>query len=1032
MKFERRDYLLIFVLLSLSLFSMRKLIFSDLLIFWDWPGIGPYYGIEFNRLLNVWSFNNLGQPQGIATFFIIPYIFAYIFGNVATSNAWALMFMPVSGMSMYFLARKFTAPSASFIAALIYMFNPFVLDRFLQAHLGVLLGYSIFPVFFIVMLKCFEERNTLDRTAFYAVILGMLLAFAGGASHFLYLMPFVLLNFIIFNYLLHRKSFIKHLMLLVGILLISFILLLPFYAYVFINPPFQNTPTLINTDFLDVLSGQNNILNIIRLVEHPGPGFNAQVGYWKITYWTLPGLTAPLLAFLSLIFHEKKHRYMVIFISLLGLFSLLLSTGTTYFKETYEFLYLNFPFFYAFRESTKFLGIVALSYAFLAAIFTDYLFKYDYSKIIHNLRLRISSNGVALLVGIVIVSAHLISSQPLLLSGDLMLSETQTPYKINEKYQQAGSWVNAQEGLFRVVILPYDNYIFHTWHAVSYKPALGMDLSFLGMTHDTFEYANYMFSNLIDNRTDRIGILLNTANVKYLLIGDDIFNEQRPDAYTNKRYKISPEEIKKILNSQREFVVAKKKEGYTIYENPYFEPHIEIMTNPIIAAGDRQLLKSLSYLPDFKSNPLVFANQQPNPEDAFELSSTVVLNKNLTDLVFSLVDKRYKTNLYDLANPYETPNPLETPMIQRTWVRSDNYEYETSALFGRGAMTRGGGYAITKGNASLMKKMELDNGSYEIWVHVVRAPGRGSLVISVDRNVLELDPSFSTFTGFEWMKAGEINLDRGMHELQITSSNGESAVDQIIVVPSDVLLQKERMALDLLKNRSFIYLYEGERFLQNTYRDEDASDRQAARIGDSDSVPIEAPVDGYYTFFVRAKGTNINIGIDGTQKVILLNDTFGFYESGALYLKKGEYNAVMQGSASIDLFGIFASPGNGHLNDFLPGRKIKYELIEESPTKYILNYSAEEPVMIILKESYHPLWKAYMDGIQINSTMVNSYANGFYVDGTSGGRASIEFTLQKKIEQTAWVSIGSLGVMVLFMFMYLFRIKRRRVWLLKS
>jgi len=69
-----------------------------------------------------------------------------------------------------------------------------------------------------------------------------------------------------------------------------------------------------------------------------------------------------------------------------------------------------------------------------------------------------------------------------------------------------------------------------------------------------------------------------------------------------------------------------------------------------------------------------------------------------------------------------------------------------------------------------------------------------------------------------------------------------------------------------------------------------------------------------------------------------------------------------------------------------------------NPTKYIVDVDAKKPFTLVFSESYHPKWKAFIDGKAIPDDkhfVVNGYANGFMIDKIGKYQIILEFTPQR-------------------------------------
>ena len=84
------------------------------------------------------------------------------------------------------------------------------------------------------------------------------------------------------------------------------------------------------------------------------------------------------------------------------------------------------------------------------------------------------------------------------------------------------------------------------------------------------------------------------------------------------------------------------------------------------------------------------------------------------------------------------------------------------------------------------------------------------------------------------------------------------------------------------------------------------------------------------------------------------------------------------------------------LNHLFSGKhelKISYE--KANPCEYEVSIeNSTSPLILVLSESYHPLWKAYLDDEETPSIPVYSLVNGFYINKTGSFHLKIYFTGQ--------------------------------------
>ena len=794
---NKREFWIYFFLLALiSLVSTRYFISPDPIIFWDYNGIGKNPSLELVQFLQTWHANYLGYATPQLTSFVFLYFIAGFTGPILANNFLLVLLAPLALYCMYFLCLRITSePLPSFLAALVYSFNPYFLDRFLQAHIGVLICYALVPLVILLFSKISDTAILRYKTG-YICIAGVILGFIGGFNtSYLYIIFLLLLIYLIVFHLFPippLKKVIETVIVFIAVFGIAALFLFSYIAYIFLFNQFQGSPTVVDIDFLKILSGNNPLFNIARLVEHPGPGFYELLGYYKIQVWTLLGLVVPCFALAGIVLHKKEHGRWIVFSFILLVIGLVLATGTTYFSTLYTFLYTQIPFFYAFRESTKFLVFVSFSYSLLAGMTAAYILSPE-NNLLKILKKRsfLSTRHLATLLIFLIIFLHLGSSLPLL-TGDFSLSKVHPKYELSESYRDLGSWLDNQEGDFRVIVLPYDNYIYHTWGWVSERPQVAIDYISLGsMPFNSYQYSVYTMNQVISGTTDPVELagILNRGDVKYIIVKDAIFDEPYPESYTNKAYKVNPSRLKDRLNTI--FPVAKKFDGYTVYENPFYSPDYGGGALPVL--GNRELLK----IPAMNTS-YIFIAQQSDPDQALAMSDTLLINTEPRELPLILLNKSYKINAYDLVKPARDIPTIRNEM-QNGWVRSDTFEFENPFLFRNGSITYGPGYAITEGKADITTPVKISKaGKYDVWI---RGYGLSPLTCSIDDQVVGTT-GFSS-QDFTYQKIGSPNLSQGDHAFRI-SAVGLNAVDQVAIVPSDIMDDLNKQSATILAGKKII------------------------------------------------------------------------------------------------------------------------------------------------------------------------------------------------------------------------------------
>jgi len=91
--------------------------------------------------------------------------------------------------------------------------------------------------------------------------------------------------------------------------------------------------------------------------------------------------------------------------------------------------------------------------------------------------------------------------------------------------------------------------------------------------------------------------------------------------------------------------------------------------------------------------------------------------------------------------------------------------------------------------------------------------------------------------------------------------------------------------------------------------------------------------------------------------------------------------------------------------------KITYNQI--NPCKYTVHVEKNnKPFLLIFSESYHPMWKAYVDGEEILSIPAYSLVNGFYINKMGSFDITVYFTGQTYVDYGLKISLTTLVIVV--------------------
>ena len=90
-------------------------------------------------------------------------------------------------------------------------------------------------------------------------------------------------------------------------------------------------------------------------------------------------------------------------------------------------------------------------------------------------------------------------------------------------------------------------------------------------------------------------------------------------------------------------------------------------------------------------------------------------------------------------------------------------------------------------------------------------------------------------------------------------------------------------------------------------------------------------------------------------------------------------------------------------------QRVRYYYDKIEPTLYEVRVRAEEPFLLHFSEGYHPQWKAFLDGQELEHVAVNSFVNGYFVDRVGDYSIRIEYVGQRyaslgsKISGASWL-----------------------------
>ncbi|MCP8322965.1 MAG: glycosyltransferase family 39 protein [Candidatus Methylarchaceae archaeon HK02M2] len=1072
------------ILAFISILSLQNILFSSGMVFHGdlvFPTSQQQIFDQVYRYSYVWdAYPTLGRDNIIslqlAGFWVISAIMAIVFSPELIEKIWLISIPLLSSCSMYYLTRKVCKCGrlVGLISALIYTYNPFVVDRILSGHLNLLLGYSLTPLIFTLFLFAME-RFSIQRAILTGLVFSLLMSLIGYPHQAL------LLLILMIAYTLYHSSPWKRGRLIstlknFRVLVIILIMILPFLLVTIGEFTFGTTRLDFSIEEINYFSRYSSFLNVTRLSGY-GLGFaeDAALNYPLLSQimnptilWLTSGYLIALISFITPIFLRRDKE--TIFWALVALVSLIFAQGTHGSFESFSFwLYYNVPGFLAFRDPTKFLAITSFSYSILIGFGLKSLIPIIKERLPKNLGKQSKMFVIVTVIILILVTPMM----PISYGNFGGLRTIQTP----EYYDSVNTWLSDQSDDFRVLwIPPWFPVVSYNWtNAYAIDPILFYTSGRPILSHSdkimpSNSFQNFLYNVMVKGSTNRLGQILSLANVRYTLVRMD----QKTDDWTY---------FLESLQNQSDISYLRDDAPISIYENQNVGANFFATSKSMFVVGGMDSLVSLSYLSDtvLRDWLVIFGYQMDIEElqHQIDLSSLIVFkDSEISDLSLILLPKKYRID----TNPYAA----QSISVNSTWVRSgwswvpDSIGYNVFLIddlrFYLSEFSLEGDFVFTRANATLSIPFSTDvSGIFDIWIRVFYRNDAGSLTVLIDDlNMTSQGPAtiepktqegiYGSYSGFKWIKltTQPIFLGKGSHNLKIINENGLSAIDDIVVAPPSEIEKAFETVTDLFKEKEFIYLIEAEKTFSSIedewnvypYYTPEASMGGVIMTYDprledclcnrplSVSKKLYIPNDGDYALSLRVCGgereidSYIRLHLDDELIFNLssIPKNFTLIDVDLRNLAKGEHELIIKGFGEVilDQLVLYRLPDDEEQNlysilsvDSLPN--VTFKMI--NPACYIINSTNEEPFFLIFSESYNPFWTLTGGEEEIKSVIGYSFINSFYISHNGTYQINVEFTPQKIMYVNYAISLFTIivGIGYLLFITFQSKLKRQKV-----
>lgn len=482
--------------------------------------------------------------------------------NVADKFLIMWVWILLSAFSGYALVKEVTKSEiGAFVGGLVMAFNTYFLSIDTQGHL-LLSTASIFGTFALLFFIKSLDRK---RTDFgFLTTIFLFLSWVNDLRILyitIWILFFYALYFVFFMEGLILSDYKKSLKtILIAFLPVGVLLLLNSF---WILPSFF-TGSLGDNDILGRSLFGNEFLDITKTLTLFHPFWIHGNIDWFIAqpiplyFWAIP-----ILAFSGLMLNRADKK--IVFFGLISLLWIFLAKQVGQpFQWFYEWMYLHFPGFNAFREATKFYYIIVLWYSMLIGSFVSYVSK--------NMTQRILKTAIITAIS----GLFLYNTLPILSGsiGNLFIQK-----EIPADYMVFRNFVLKQDGFFRVFWVPRST---RWWVYTDEKPSISSINVLTGEWKGVFPRNNSMYQSEEDTimkvfNTPFSDTIFDETSIKYVAVpledtknGDDFFvfygwahNSDIHNWYIHKLDGISW--LKKIDIGTKNLVV---------YENKNYKDHI--------------------------------------------------------------------------------------------------------------------------------------------------------------------------------------------------------------------------------------------------------------------------------------------------------------------------------------------------------------------------------------------------------------------------------------------------------------------------
>ena len=1031
----------LYLVLLVPIFIITYPILSPgLIISGDFPVLDT--GEFASDKLSTWIAN--GSYPTVETLPRFPIIiFWYMLENVgidveAGGKAMIILGFSVASFSFYFsfvsLMRNrldsydIQLKIAAVIGSIIYAYNVWSFIRI--GHWYLWIGYALLPLYLLSIVNSINRSHHM-RWA-YILLSVFLWSLASSTPHMAVL--YGIIYIVIFlgcflNSYIKRQSLysvlVPFLSILALFILVNFYWLFPLFlsgARDDLSPPY-----VLTEEMGEILSRNSSMMNSLRLIADWTGMEKLQLPSYDPLYpiWVFSSFVVPIVAVVALL-SKRMLAYSVTFLAILIL-GIILAMGDRSPLDYYSLIFV-IPFGWLFRDPDKWSIFIALAYSFLVGIAVCALWPKPWCRE----RIKyVTSYGVI----VIIIVCFSIYAYPIY-DSSLGQDGKYSPVKVPSEFDRLNSYLS-DINTDKIFFMPYPtgsttwsngHLVENVYPTFSLKPNIMVGSP--GVSDPSIgNYYRYLAYIIMNSRSDSIGNLFYPFGTSYIIYHNDTDDSLFQDSHALLLDRLNRSAGVENLENIGFFKLFKV--GGEFQETPQ---QTQVLGQNIVVVQGLDKLTSLSSISSFSSlNSSILFLDYPleEKENVLQSKNILIPTKNVTDLVYSLVDDRYLISPYESTTHYSpsttwskagTMDPLHGEFhtyLEKIGIENWDFDY-------------GKGIVMTEAiGARIDVPFKLDKeGTYNIALRYLSNQKGGELRIFLDGKALyEIDTKDNRSNKFVWNDLdSKAYLAEGDHTLSLENAAGFNAVNVFTILPEDKKEETINKVYTELNETEIVYVLEGE---SNFFAEDQLSDASQHK-SDLHVVPgfsgfsngtvlvlptrseVSTELDVFkpsnYTLAVRLNQCEsclpLNIRVeDGYGNDINVPNNISIQEEmdsqsrmewqylNDIELHPGRYKfkVFSESLRDLDLVLLYSSDRNRtntiddlFVNPQAPAYMEESEMIHG--TKYSVNISnATRPYTLSFAESFNPSWSAFVEDADGSSTRFKSLPlytiqNGFYID----------------------------------------------------